>query len=108
MRINNAQVQQSINPLEQNPNIVLMKREGSGTQFNGTPTNLRKIIFAVGDVVWPDWIMHDDGREIYLKYAEGCNDGEINIANKNFLDRAWPRVAKHLAVDGIVVYTEQD
>jgi hypothetical protein len=82
---------------------ITMKRDGSATAIKGPPAILRKIVFWIGDVVWPDWSGNAKGREIYLKYADGCEDGELNVFNKGFFDKAWPRVQLHLTIDGVLV-----
>lgn len=80
-----------------------MERSSSGTTMKARPETLRKVVFWLGDVVWPKWCEDTTGRRIYLEYADGCADGEISVANAGFLDRAWPTVKRHLEVDRVQI-----
>ncbi len=87
-----------------NPNVVFVENHDGSTTFKGSPTVLRKIIFWVGDVVWPGWYENEQGKETYLGYANSCEAGELSLQDDKFLDIAWPTVSAHLEVDGIFVY----
>jgi hypothetical protein len=86
-----------------NPQIVIAENHDGFTTFKGNPNVLRKIIWWIGDVVWPGWFFDEKGRKSYLDYAETCSKGLIQISEKNFLEIAWPKVAKHLDVDQIQI-----
>lgn len=71
------------------------------TTLIGSPSVLRKILFFIGDTVWPDWYENAKGRKIYLKYAEDCKDGTLVLANKNFYDAAGSKIPNLLDLHGI-------
>lgn len=87
-----------------NPSIVFVENRDGSTTFYSHPTTLRKIIFWVGDVVWPGWYEDDEGRAQYEKYAKDAKDGRIDIYEKGFLDVSWPRVQQHMQVDQIQIF----
>ena len=69
-------------------------------QLVGCPAVVAKTICLIGDVVWPGWQSDARGRESYMHYCEGCEDGEIICGRECFFDVAWPIVKKHLELDG--------
>lgn len=84
-------------------NVVLVEREKHNTKLKACPMILRRIVFWIGDVIWPDWYNTENGKKAYLGYADKVEDGELSVCNKYFFDVAWPRIQKHLEADGIAI-----
>lgn len=84
-------------------NILIVENQDTYTVFRGHPTLLRKIVFWLGDVVWPGWYENEKGRETYLKYADDCSKGTVSLQDKGFLEVAWPQIKRHLDVDGVYI-----
>lgn len=87
------------------PNVLIVENGEGSTTFRGHPTLLRKVIFLVGDVVWPGWCEDPKGRETYLGYADQGKNGSITLVDKGFLEIAWPKVEQHLKLDQVFIYS---
>lgn len=89
-----------------NPTVVFVENGDNVTIFRGTPTNIRKIIFWIGDVVAPGWFEDEKLRETYMGYVDNdqVKRGEVELAEDGFLATAWDRVKSHLAVDGVLIH----
>jgi hypothetical protein len=88
----------------QNAQSIMCKRGQGGTRISGSPLNVRKVLFLIADVVFPGWFENKQGRETYLRWAEQCQDGQLNVTNAYFWDKAKDRVVRHLELDGVIVY----
>lgn len=82
--------------------ITITTMENS-VRIAGHPAAVRKVMLWVADVVWPGWCENDEGRKIYMGYADSCKDGVVLMARRNFFDAAKTQVMKHLEVDGVEV-----
>ncbi len=83
--------------------LITENEERDVVLVSGTPENVRKVIFAIADAVWPGWCEDEKGREIYMGFADACKDGHIKCAIEGFYNKAKCRVIAHLAVDGVEV-----